>query len=329
MIDAPQSSPALRWLPACVLVLGSLAPVPASGQERQRTTVEAEIAKAPGEQMLGRLAAGATVTTGKSDREWTQVTLDGWIISRSLMAVQREGFDLSVGRRQGEYIRVAPKGALLGRLSSGALLHKVEVKDGWTHVQRTAWVLHRVLQSAGTGVAADAAGTTGPGFVELTRGSPLLESQEGRTIGSLSDGARARVLSRSGDWVKIQIEGWVRDSATRSTDSTVLRGVSQAEVRANPSRYTGRVVEWRVQFIALQTADELRPEIPVGQTYLLTRGPLPEPGFVYVILPVDKVAQFRQVTALQELVLRVTVRSPTTKYLPNPVVELVSVEKGL
>jgi hypothetical protein len=121
----------------------------------------------------------------------------------------------------------------------------------------------------------------------------------------------------------------VRESDLQSVDSTVLIGVSQAEVRANPAKYTGQVVEWRVQFIALQKADELRPEIPTGAAYLLVRGPLPEPGFVYVIIPDDQVTRFRQLAALQELVLRVRIKSPTTKYLPNPVVELVSVEKGV
>src|SRR2546428_7864032 len=37
-----------------------------------------------------------------------------------------------------------------------------------------------------------------------------------------------------------------------------------------------------LQFIALEQADELRPEIPAGGTYLLARGPLPERGFAYV-----------------------------------------------
>ena len=38
---------------------------------------------------------------------------------------------------------------------------------------------------------------------------------------------------------------------------------------------------------------ERRAEMPSGQPYLLTRGPLPEPGFVYVMIPQERVAEFR------------------------------------
>jgi hypothetical protein len=100
-------------------------------------------------------------------------------------------------------------------------------------------------------------------------------------------------------------------------------------VRANPARYVGQLVEWRVQFIAVEKADELRPEIPEGQTYLLTRGPLPEPGFVYVVVSSSRVSQFQALPALKELVIRGTIRSATTKYLPTPVLDLVEVVAGL
>jgi len=33
-------------------------------------------------------------------------------------------------------------------------------------------------------------------------------------------------------------------------------------VRAAPARYVGKTVDWRVQFLAVRKADELRPEIP-------------------------------------------------------------------
>ena len=45
--------------------------------------------------------------------------------------------------------------------------------------------------------------------------------------------------------------------------------------------------------------------MPPGQPYLLTRGPLPEPGFVYVSIPAERVAEFQALPPLHELVLRV------------------------
>ena len=38
----------------------------------------------------------------------------------------------------------------------------------------------------------------------------------------------------------------------------------------------------------------------------------------------DELAEFRALPALQELVLRVNIKAPRTKYLTTPVVELVS-----
>ena len=74
----------------------------------------------------------------------------------------------------------------------------------------------------------------------------------------------------------------------------------------------------------MQVADELRPEIPSGQPYLLTRGPLPEPGFVYVTIPPERIAEFRALPPLHEMVMRVTLKAARTRYLATPVAELVS-----
>jgi hypothetical protein len=61
-----------------------------------------------------------------------------------------------------------------------------------------------------------------------------------------------------------------------------------------------------------------------GQPYLLTRGPLSEPGFVYVTIPQERVAEFRALPPLHEAVMRVTLKAARTRYLATPVAELVS-----
>jgi hypothetical protein len=96
-------------------------------------------------------------------------------------------------------------------------------------------------------------------------------------------------------------------------------------LRENPERYVGRSVEWRVQFLAHQHADELRPEMPAGRPYLLARGPLPESGFVYVLLTKEQAGQLQGLQPLDELAVTVTVRAARTRYLATPVVELVRV----
>jgi len=140
----------------------------------------------------------------------------------------------------------------------------------------------------------------------------------------LPPGTAGRVVGRSGEWVRVQVEGWVRDADVKPAESGVLGGISAAEVRASPDRFVGQTLDWRLQVIAVQIADELRPEMPSGQPYLLTRGPLPEPGFVYVMLPPGRVAEFRALPPLHELTLRVTLKAARTRYLATPVAELVS-----
>ncbi len=302
----------------------------ATAQERRRVATETDLFKNPGEQVLGRVMAGSELVVTRSQGDQSEVRLEGWMISRSLGSTTREGYDLIIAKRGPENLRLAAKGAVVARLSSGVLLKKLDAQNSWTQVQRTAWIATKNL-APGSGVDVVSGGATHSvgDQAAMLHQAPLLAGVEGTPVGSLSEGTPTMVVGRSGDWVRIQVEGWVRESDLKTSESGVLVGVTQAEVRAAPNRYVGHVVEWRVQFIAVQKADELRPEIPAGQSYLLTRGPLPEPGFVYFILPPDRVADFQSVPPLQEMVLRGVIKSATSKYLPNPVLELVSVVKGL
>src|SRR2546428_13755529 len=81
-----------------------------------------------------------------------------------------------------------------------------------------------------------------------------------------------------------------------------------------------------LQFIALEQADELRPEIPAGGTYLLARGPLPERGFAYVLVPDAKRALVAALTPLTGIQVTARVRAGRSRYLRKPVVDLPSLE---
>lgn len=338
--NAPQSSFRLLVLPACFL-LGCLA-VPAllHGQQPQAIRQNTAFRKAPQGIQLGTILRGSTVQPGRTQGEWREVTLEGWIFTASTAPDTREGFDISVSATPQENLRRAPNQQVLAQLRTGALLTRVETRRAWTRVRRTGWVARQALEeSVATGVppatggratparpaAAAAAGAESADRVEIVRETPMLESPEGEPVGSLGHGATARVLRRSGDWVRLQLETWVRSEDVEAATSGVLGGVTAAEVRADPARYLGALLEWRVQFISIQEADELRPEIPLGQAYLLTRGPLPEPGFVYVVVSPAQLQQFRAAQPLQEFRIRGRLRAAKTKYLPNPVIELETV----
>ena len=160
--------------------------------------------------------------------------------------------------------------------------------------------------------------------VETVRETGLSRMPDSAATSTLPAGTPARVVGRSGEWVRVQVEGWVREADLKPAESGVLAGITAAEVRASPEKFVGQTLDWRLQVIAVQLADELRPEMPPDQPYLLTRGPLPEPGFVYVTIPHSRIAEFRALPPLHEMVMRVTLKAARTRYLNTPVAALVS-----
>jgi hypothetical protein len=307
---------------------------------------------------LVSLPAGTSVEPKRTRGDWHEVVVEGWIFNRSTEKTRRDGFDLVVSAPNGENIRSAPNREIVGRVHTGTLLRKQEVRGAWTRVRRTGWVPRDAVKSAASKAAtplaaqpestasvepeltepvesgalpAQAAAPLPPARVaadterlQVARETALLGAPEGSQYGTLQTGAPTRVVGHSGEWARVQLEGWIRESDLAPGSDASLGGVTAAEVRADPPRYIGRTVDWRLELIAVQTADELRTEIPKGQPYLLTRGPLPEPGFVYVTVTETQANEFRSLQALQEMTLRVTIKAPRTRFLATPVVELVS-----
>jgi hypothetical protein len=301
--------------------------------------------------VLLSLPAGTSVQTRRARGAWSEVVVEGWIFSQSTAPTRREGYDLVVIQGEGENIRREPNGEVIGRARSGALLRRLGARGGWTHVSRDGWIPREAIAPIESGEIAPEVSTdtplvqgtapptassqpappaspsnppVDPDRVEAARETAVFAAPEAAQLGTVQAGTPTRVLGRSGEWVRVQLEGWMRAGDLQSASGAAVTRVTAAEVRSDPSRYLGRTVEWRLQLIAVQTADELRTEMPKGQSYLLTRGPLPEPGFVYVTVSDAQAAEFRTAAALQEMTLRVTIKAARSKYLTTPIVEYVS-----
>jgi hypothetical protein len=350
MIHAPQSSPALSRLPASLALLCAVfagVSIPLAAQQR-RTIAAVTLHKDPGGTRLARLPDPAPLATARKRAGWTEVVLDGWVSARLLTPDRREGFDLSV-RGDDVRLRAAPNGDEVALLAKGMLVDRVQARSGWTRVRRSVWVPDGAVRGAvgaadpapaGRATAPpdsavayrpmeQAQGAAPPGAagpeavrVETARLTPVYSAPDGSQSGTLQPGTTARVVSRAGEWVRIQAEAWVREADLRPATGDAMAGVTAAEVRANPSRYVGQVLEWRVQYVSTAVADELRSEMPPGQPYVLARGPLPEPGFVYMMVSPEELARIRALPALTELTVRVAVRAARTRFLATPVVEL-------
>jgi hypothetical protein len=344
VIYAPQSSPGSGRLPACIILLALLFTSPLFAQDMSEISTDTRLRKEPEGVPLVSLPAGTEVESKGARGDWHEVVVEGWIFSSSTAPTQRDGFDLVVRSSDGENIRESPNGEVIGRVRNGTLLRKLETRGGWTHVSRAGWVPSQAIGGPAPSdtpavsqpapaarppaqapvSAPPARSPTDPDRAAIARETPVFATPQGGQYGTLQTGAPARVLGRSGEWARVQFEGWVRESDLEEASGGALTGITAAEVRSDPTRYVGRTVEWRLQLIAVQTADELRTEIPRGQNYLLTRGPLPEPGFVYVTVSESQAAEFRTLPALQELTLRVLIKAARTKYLTTPVVEFVA-----
>jgi hypothetical protein len=139
-------------------------------------------------------------------------------------------------------------------------------------------------------------------------------------VGASPEQLSAWVTARSGNWVRVRTEFWVRGEDVQPiADSSA---VTLERLRAEPDKFVGQPVTWRLQFLSLQVADELRPELPAGQPYVLARGPLPEAGFVYVIISAEQAARFKRMNPLDEFTASAVIRASRTRYLPTPVLEL-------
>jgi len=306
----------------------------------------------PGGRRLARLVRGAVLAGGDTRGPWVQVTLDGWIFGASVGApvpgTPGADFDLIVTRASQENLRASAGGAIIARLAQGFGLTRVAGDttraSRWVHVRRAGWVSRaalvpasdsaspppspRTTAAAATDTAAPPTAPPAPARGQPPRPMTVYRAPDGPEAGTLGPDTPLRVLSRSGEWARVQFEGWVKADEIQTAPAGVLLGVSAAELRTDPQRYAGQVLRWRVEFIALQKADDLRPDIPAGATYVLARGPLPERGFVYIIVPELKLPAVRALAPLATVQITARVRAGRSRYLGNPVVELITLEGG-
>jgi hypothetical protein len=337
---APQSSPGLPRLPACLIPLFLVA-APLQAQEEKPLAAPADLQREPDGTPLVSLPAGAPVEPGRAEGDWHQVTVEGWISTSSTAPTKRDGYDLVVTPDKGENLRSSPNGPIVGRAREGTLLERVGARGKWTQVRRKGWVPRQAIaprarkqaqavqaqavQARTAPAPSTASKAPAPDAVETTRATQLSATPGGAQYGSLQGGVPARVVGHSGEWAQVEVSGWVPASDLQPAQGGAFGSVSVAEVRSAPDRFVGQMLDWKVQLIAVQTADELRAEMAPGQPYLLTRGPLPEPGFVYVTIPPDSVARFQALPPLSELTLRLRLKAARTRYLTTPVAELVAV----
>ena len=295
---------------------------------------------------LGRMAQGPVVT-GAVRSGHTEITLEGWIFRESLEPSRREGFTLQIARSPDENLRAEPNGRVIARLVQGTVLNETERRGNWVKVRRAFWVASGALSAQTAAAPApaprprtdppprqadtpprqrDSAATTAaadPRRAVVRRRLQLFRAPDSTSIGTLEAGHPVRITARAGDWVRVETQAWVRENEIRLSDAGILSGVTASELRSAPEEYRGRLLRWNIQFLALQTADELRSDFIPGQRYILARGPSPEYAFVYILVPTDLIPAVERLAALASVTVLARVRNGRSAFLANPILELV------
>ncbi len=297
---------------------------PAGAQSGTVTAERENLRIAPGGNVLAEVMAGTELTLGSVRGNWRQATLDGWVWALSVEESRRGELDLIVLPPEGENLRMAPNGEAIARLRPGMRLQRVEEAGDWLRVRRTGWIWGPSLAVSERAAApAEASAiTAGP------RGMAFLNRPAGDTLGRIQQGARAEVLAREGDWARIRVEGWAFVGENGDADPTaVLREVTRTQLAQNPARYRGRMIEWPLQFIALQQAERFRSDFQEGEPFLLARGPGDDVGFVYIAVPPERVEEVRALAPLERISILARVRTGRSALTDSPVLELLQVTR--
>ena len=146
-------------------------------------------------------------------------------------------------------------------------------------------------------------------------------------IAELRGGANVIALAHERGWTRVRIEGWVPDSMLVPSDTAFRAGMSAADMRSDPAAARGKIVMWTVEFLALQTADPLRPGLADGEPYMLARGPGSENALLYLALPPSLVGTARALQPLSKLAVTARVRDGRSEPVGIPILDLQTIRR--
>lgn len=160
----------------------------------------------------------------------------------------------------------------------------------------------------------------------VVRPAPVTSPNAGASLGQIASGAQVEVLARERDWVRIRLEGWVREADLIVADSS-LRPLSAADIRSDPNGSRGKVVRWEVEAVALQTADPLRAGLDAGEPYLLALGPGAEKALVYIAVPPTLLAAARSLAPMSPITITARIRNGRSEPAGVAILDLQSLTR--
>ncbi len=324
-----------------------LALLTASSLVAQATvTAPTELRAAPQGAPLATVRAGAEVRVRDRRGALSRVTLEGYI-HRDLIGGRRDSFALSVRAPSGARLRESPalNAPTIANLRDGMGLTQVSRRGEWVRVRRVAWMQTARLRAEPQPETREQAGSVettqapapppAPARVPdpiaengltPTRQTAIRLAPQGDSIGGIRPGAVVVPLARERDWVRVRVEGWVRENELQSVDTAVQTRLSAADLRADPDRTRGVVVRWNVQVLSpIQRADPLRRELGENEPYVIARGPDTESALLYLAVPPSMLDAVSSIAPLTNVVVTARVRTGRSSPVGVPILDLVSI----
>ena len=184
----------------------------------------------------------------------------------------------------------------------------------------------RSVETSQDSLPARAVATAAADALTPLRGTAVRFAPNGDSIGAFRPGAVLVPLARDREWVRVRVEGWVRENELHALDSTVQTRVSAADLRADPEGTRGVLVRWNVQVLSpVQRADPLRRELAENEPYLIARGPDMESALLYLAIPPSLLEAVASIPPLTPTVITARVRTGRSSPVGVPILDLVSI----
>lgn len=284
--------------------------------------------------LLGRINKGLGLKLLTARDSWMQFNLEGWVWEASLQLADRGDFELVVSALEGENIRDRPQGTIIGRLENGTLLESVERNGGWVRVERKVWIWAQSVDMTNDDIEVERSDLgTGGGTIEwLTLGEgslPILDGPNGDTLFRALPRATLGVLAREGNWAKVTVNGWIwaPEFSQDLMELPVIVDVEMGELGQRPEELEGRFLQWNLQFISMEEADEIRSDFYQNEKFLVTRLVESEDSFIYVTVSPDLIEEVSFLNPLDHFRVVGRLRTSSEKLTEVPILELISFEK--
>jgi hypothetical protein len=125
------------------------------------------------------------------------------------------------------------------------------------------------------------------------------------------------------------LEGWIwlPQGSEGGIEASIRTDVTLEDVAAAPDDFRGEVLQWDLQFISLERAEEIRTDFFVTEPFLLTRIGDSGEGFVYVAIAPERLGEAQGLSPLERIRVVGRVRTGSARLTGSPILELLSLDR--